>query len=90
VGNEGVTGLALFFGDASEPSDSMIQVPGKGRLLLAAVFQRELARHGALYRLVAHYAHAPTVQRRQLEAGACECYGIVSNYFNEFLSHLPR
>jgi CRP-like cAMP-binding protein len=164
VGNEGVTGLALFYGDATEPSESLIQVPGKGRLLAAAVFQRELARHGVLYRLIAHYAHALTVQimqsaacnalhpiekrackwmlmthdrvfvnefkltheflglmlgasrphvtkvarqlqhagliayrhgqvtvlnRRKLEAGSCECYGIVSNYFNEFLSQLP-
>ena len=30
VGNEGVTGLALFFGNASEPSESLIQVPGRG------------------------------------------------------------
>src|SRR6187399_390241 len=28
VGNEGVTGLALFFGDASESTESLIQVPG--------------------------------------------------------------
>jgi Mn-dependent DtxR family transcriptional regulator len=26
--------------------------------------------------------------RRKLEAGSCECYGIVSSYFNEFLKHL--
>ena len=37
-GNEGVTGLALFFGDVSEPSESMIQVPGTGRLLSADMF----------------------------------------------------
>ena len=30
VGNEGVTGLALFFGETSEPTESMIQVPGRG------------------------------------------------------------
>jgi CRP-like cAMP-binding protein len=163
VGNEGVTGLALFFGDVSEPSESMIQVPGKGRLLSAKVLQRELARHAVLHRLIAHYAHAFTVQvmqsaacnalhpveqrackwmlmthdrvftnefkltheflgmmlgvsrptltvvarklqqeglityrhgqvtvlnRRKLEAGSCECYGIVSKCFNAFLQHL--
>ena len=165
VGNEGVTGLALFFGDVSEPSESMIQVPGTGRLLSADVFTRELARHGALHRLIGRYAHAFTVQlmqsaacnalhpieqrackwmlmthdrvfsdefkltheflgmmlgasrphvtivarklqhagliayrhgqvtvrdRRRLEAGSCECYGIVSNYFNSFLRRLAR
>lgn len=163
VGNEGVTGLALFFGDATEPSESIIQVPGRGRLLAADVFQRELARHAVLHRLIAHYAHALTVQimqsaacsalhsiekrackwmlmthdrvfgdefrltheflalmlgasrpsvtviaqqlqeadliayrrgevtvldRRALEAGSCECYGIVRDYFNEFLRRL--
>jgi CRP-like cAMP-binding protein len=163
VGNEGVTGLALFYGDASEPSESLIQVPGKGRLLPAQVFQQELARHAIFHRLVAHYAHAlmvqvmqsaacnalhpveqrackwmlmthdrvftnefkltheflgmmlgvsrPTVSviarklqgaglivyrhgnvtvldRQKLEAGSCECYGIVSSYFNMFLKRL--
>src|ERR1051326_3304465 len=58
VGNEGVTGLALFYGDASEPSESLIQVPGKGRLLPGDVFQQELARHAVFHRLIAHYAHA--------------------------------
>jgi len=163
VGNEGVTGIALFFGDASEPSESMVQVPGVGRLLPADIFKQELARHEALHRLVACYAHALIVQVMQsaacnalhsveqrackwmlmthdrvftneftltheflglmlgvarpsvtavarqlqragliayrhghvtvrdrpgLEAGACECYGIVSSYFNEFLRQL--
>ncbi len=163
VGNEGVTGLALFFGNVSEPSESMIQVPGTGQLLSAAVFTRELARHGVLHRLIARYAHAFTIQlmqsaacnalhpldqrackwmlmthdrvftdefkltheflgmmlgasrphvtmvarklqdagfityrhgqvtvrdRRKLEAGSCECYGIVSAYFNDFLRQL--
>ena len=68
IGNEGVTGVALFFGDASEPSESMIQVPGAGRLLPAAVFRAELARGGALYRLVGHYAHALMIQIMQSAA----------------------
>jgi CRP-like cAMP-binding protein len=68
VGNEGVTGLALFFGDDSEPSESLIQVPGSGRLLAADVFQRELARHAIFHRLIAHYAHALTVQIMQSAA----------------------
>lgn len=48
VGNEGVTGLALFYGDTSEPTESIIQVPGVGRLLPADVFQQELAPCGVL------------------------------------------
>jgi CRP-like cAMP-binding protein len=68
VGNEGVTGVALFFGDASEPSESMIQVPGAGRMLPADVFQEELGRKGALHRLVGHYAHALMIQIMQTAA----------------------
>jgi CRP-like cAMP-binding protein len=68
VGNEGVTGIALFFGDATEPSESLIQVPGRGRMLPADVFQRELARHGALYRLIGRYAHALMIQIMQTAA----------------------
>ena len=69
VGNEGVTGLALFFGDVRDPSESMIQVPGTGRLLSAEVFQQELARHAVFHRLIAHYAHAFTVQ--VMQSAAC-------------------
>ena len=165
VGNEGVTGLALFYGDTTEPSETLVQVPGTGRLLPAEIFQQELARHAVFHRLIAHYAHALTVQvmqsaacnalhpveqrackwmlmthdrvftnefkltheflgmmlgvtrptltgvaqklqetgmityrhgrvtvldRRRLEEGSCECYAIVSAYFNAFLDRLSR
>jgi len=69
IGNEGVTGVALFFGDDSEPSESMIQVPGKGRMLPAGVFRDELERRGALHRLVGHYAHALMIQ--VMQSAAC-------------------
>jgi CRP-like cAMP-binding protein len=163
VGNEGMTGVALFFGDDSEPSESLIQVPGVGRLLSADVFRQEIARKGALSRLIGHYAHALMIQimqsaacnalhsldrrackwflmthdrvftdqfklthdflalmlgvsrpqvsviakqieqagliayrrgqvtvidRRGLEARACECDGIISRYFDQFLNRL--
>jgi len=163
IGNEGVTGVALFFGDTTEPSESIIQVPGAGRLLSAEVFLQEMARKGALHRLIGHYAHALMIQimqaaacnalhsvekrackwllmthdrvfsdefkltheflgmmlgvsrpqvsvvtkqleragliayhrgqvtvtdRKGLEAQACECYGIISTYFDRFLNRL--
>lgn len=68
IGNEGVTGVALFFGDTSEPSESLIQVPGYGRMLPATEFRKELARGGALFRLVGHYAHALMIQIMQSAA----------------------
>jgi CRP-like cAMP-binding protein len=165
IGNEGVTGIAVFFGDATEPSESLVQVPGAGRSLPAGVFRREIAQKGKLYQLVSYYAHALMVQvmqsaacnalhpveqrackwllmthdrvftnefmltheflglmlgvRRQtitviarnlqragfikythghvtvlnregLEAGSCECYAIVSKYFDKFLKRLSN
>lgn len=68
IGNEGVTGVALFFGDVSEPSESLIQVPGSGRMLPASIFKKELARRGALNRLIGHYAHALMIQIMQSAA----------------------
>ena len=163
IGNEGMTGVALFFGDTTEPSESMIQVPGAGRLLSSELFLQEMARKGALHRLIGHYAHALMIQimqaaacnalhsvekrackwllmahdrvftdefkltheflgmmlgvsrpqvsvvtkqleragliayqrgqvtvinRKGLEAEACECYGIISRYFDHFLKRL--
>lgn len=68
IGNEGVTGVALFFGDMSEPSESVVQVPGNGRPLPADVFQKEMARKGRLFQLISHYAHALMVQLMQSAA----------------------
>jgi hypothetical protein len=165
IGNEGVTGVALYFGDESDPSESMIQVPGQGRMLPTPVFQHELARRGALHQLIGRYAHALMIQimqsaacnalhsleqrtckwllmthdrvftdefmltqeflsmmlgaarpgvsavahelqraglityrrgqvtvldRKGLEAGACECYAMVSRVFDRFLQQLAR
>jgi CRP-like cAMP-binding protein len=68
VGNEGMTGLALFYGEATEPSESVVQVPGVGRTLPADIFQAEMARRGTLYTLIRHYAHAFVVQLMQSAA----------------------
>jgi len=68
IGNEGMTGLALFYGDETEPSESIVQVPGMGRVLPADVFQGEMARQGTLYMLIRHYAHALVVQLMQSAA----------------------
>jgi CRP-like cAMP-binding protein len=68
IGNEGMTGLALFYGDVTEPSESIVQVPGVGRMMSADVFQAEMARKGTLYTLIRHYAHAFLVQLMQSAA----------------------
>lgn len=68
IGNEGMAGLALFYGDETEPSESIVQVPGVGRMMPADVFQAEMARQGTLYMLIRHYAHALVVQLMQSAA----------------------
>jgi hypothetical protein len=59
VGNEGMTGIALFFGDITEPSQSLVQVPGAGRLLPARIFKRKWRaleeRSCECYAIVARY-----------------------------------
>jgi len=68
VGNEGMTGVGLFFGETEEPSQSLVQVPGIGRFLPAHIFVEEMERRATLHRLVAHYAHALMVQLMQYAA----------------------
>ena len=68
IGNEGMTGLALFYGDLTDPSESMVQVPGVGRIMPAEVFQAEMARKETLFTLISHYAHALLVQLMQSAA----------------------
>jgi CRP-like cAMP-binding protein len=69
IGNEGMTGLALFYGDVTEPSEFIVQVPGSGRIMPAGVFLDEMARNGALRALINHYAHALLVQ--VMQSAAC-------------------
>jgi len=68
VGNEGFTGVALFFGETTQPGECMVQVPGKGRLLPASVFRSEIARQGMLHALAGHYVHAAMLDVMQLAA----------------------
>jgi CRP-like cAMP-binding protein len=68
VGNEGVTGVALFFGDTTEPTESLIQVPGAGRMLPADIFRRELAHNAIFNQFIGHYAHALMIQIMQSAA----------------------
>jgi CRP-like cAMP-binding protein len=68
VGNEGLTGIGLFFGETEEPSESLVQVPGIGRFLPADIFVEEMKRRATLHQLVAHYAHALMIQLMQSAA----------------------
>jgi CRP-like cAMP-binding protein len=58
IGNEGVVGLPLVFGDDRAPTSVYIQVPGAGLKMKAAIFKRELVRSASMRRVMLRYAHA--------------------------------
>ena len=57
VGDEGLVGIAAFFGGLVMPGESMVQVPdSSAERMPLEEFQRELERRGALYDAVNRYA----------------------------------
>src|SRR6202162_3203927 len=58
IGNEGLVGLPIVFGDDRAPTSVYIQVPGAGLKMKAALFKKELARSASMRTVMLHYAHA--------------------------------
>lgn len=58
VGNEGVVGLPVVFGDERAPTSVYIQVPGEGLKLPAKAFLRELSQSSTMQAVFLRYAHA--------------------------------
>lgn len=58
IGNEGVVGLPLVFGDDRAPTSVYVQVPGIGLRMKAAQFEKELARSASMRAVMLRYAHA--------------------------------
>jgi CRP-like cAMP-binding protein len=58
IGNEGLVGLPIVFGDDRAPTSVYIQVPGAGLRMKAALFKKELARSASMRTVMLHYAHA--------------------------------
>src|SRR5580692_2854714 len=58
IGNEGIVGLPLVFGDDRAPTSVYVQVPGAGLRMTAALFQKELARSASVRAVMLRYAHA--------------------------------
>jgi CRP-like cAMP-binding protein len=72
IGNEGMVGLPVLFGDRQAPTSVYVQVPGAGLKMSAAVFERELAQSVSMRRVMLHYAHAFFNQVAQ--SAACNQY----------------
>ncbi len=58
IGNEGMVGLPIVFGDDRAPLSVYVQVPGEGLRMKAALFQKELARSASMQAVMLLYAHA--------------------------------
>ncbi len=58
IGNEGLVGLPLVFGDDRTPTSVYVQVPGAGLRMKAALFRKELARSASMRTVMLRYAHA--------------------------------
>jgi CRP-like cAMP-binding protein len=69
IGNEGVVGLPLLFGDDRAPTSVYVQVPGVGLRMKATLFNKELARSAPMRAVMLRYAHAFFNQVAQ--AAAC-------------------
>ncbi len=58
IGNEGLVGLPIVFGDDRAPTSVYVQVPGAGLRMKATLFAIELARSAPMRTVMLHYAHA--------------------------------
>ena len=58
IGNEGLVGLPLVFGDDRAPTSVYVQVPGTGLRMKATLFEKEMARSASMRSVMLHYAHA--------------------------------
>jgi CRP-like cAMP-binding protein len=57
VGDEGMIGIAAFFGGQAMPGESMVQVPDtNAERMTVEAFQAELDRHGALHDAINRYS----------------------------------
>jgi CRP-like cAMP-binding protein len=58
IGNEGLVGLPILFGDDRAPTSVYVQVPGAGLRMKATLFKKELAQNASLRAVILLYAHA--------------------------------
>lgn len=58
VGNEGVVGLPLVFGDDRAPTSVYVQVPGEGLKMSATAFSKDLSQSPTMRAVFLRYAHA--------------------------------
>lgn len=75
IGNEGMVGLPVVFGDSQAPTSVYIQVAGQGLRMKAKTFWQELQRSVSLRTAMLHYAHAFFNQVAQ--SAACNTFHLL-------------
>jgi CRP-like cAMP-binding protein len=75
IGNEGMVGLPVIFGDSQAPTTVYIQVAGQGLRMKAKVFWQELQQSASLRNAMLHYAHAFFNQVAQ--SAACNTFHLL-------------
>src|SRR6478736_6812227 len=58
IGNEGMVGLPVIFGDSQAPTSVYMQVAGLGLQMKAKLFWQEMQRSSSLRTAMLHYSHA--------------------------------
>jgi CRP-like cAMP-binding protein len=58
IGNEGMVGVPIVFGDRMAPTSAYVQVPGAGLRLRASILRDCLERSAGVRGVMLHYAHA--------------------------------
>ena len=58
IGNEGMVGLPLVWGDDRAPTSVYVQVPGVGLRMKATLFTQELAHSASMRAVMLRYGHA--------------------------------
>jgi CRP-like cAMP-binding protein len=69
IGNEGMVGLPIVFGDNRAPTSVYVQVPGAGLRMRATRFKQALAQSPSMQMVMLRYAHA--VFNQVAQSAAC-------------------
>ncbi|HLK08957.1 MAG TPA: Crp/Fnr family transcriptional regulator [Candidatus Angelobacter sp.] len=75
IGNEGMVGLPVIFGDSQAPTSVYMQVAGHGLQMKAKTFWQEMQRSATLRTAMLHYAHAFFNQVAQ--SAACNTFHLL-------------
>ena len=62
VGNEGLVGLPVYFGDGRFPLEVFVQIPGEAVRMEADIFRKEVRADEAFAKVIRRYAQALLVQ----------------------------